>query len=136
MLPDWPAGTVAVLTTLGDGPFAIPVSTAQRRDDRTVVLALARSRGSLQRLRADPRVALTVVASGDLAITAVGRARVVAERLEAAETVAAVAVEVDEVRDHGAPTYTIAAGVDWEWTDDEARAKDAAVRRELAEVAA
>ena len=42
-VPDWPPGTVAILTTVAaDGaPHAIPVSTALRIGPRTVMLALA-----------------------------------------------------------------------------------------------
>ena len=45
-----------------------------RRGPRSVVLALALRRESLARLREDPRCALTVLAAGDLAFTALGRA--------------------------------------------------------------
>ncbi len=135
-LPQWPAGTVAVLATTGGGaPHAIPVSTARRAGDRAVVLALARSRGSLERLRADSRCALTVLAAGDVAFTARGRARVVAESLPGAENVVAVLLEVDEVRDHGSPRFAIEDGTRWSWADDEAAERDAAVHRALADVA-
>ena len=60
MIPDWPEGTVAILTTAG--PHAIPVSTALRTGARTVVFALGPSRGSLARLREDPRCALALIA--------------------------------------------------------------------------
>src|SRR5205823_5256786 len=56
VLPDWPAGTVAVLATGGPAPHAIPVSTVLRAGPRTIVLALAAGRDSLARLRADPSV--------------------------------------------------------------------------------
>ena len=78
-LPAWPAGTVAVLSTGAGEPHAIPVSTAVRRGPRTIVFALALRRESLARLRADPRCALTVLAAGNVAFTALGRASVVAE---------------------------------------------------------
>src|SRR5918911_387339 len=67
-LPEWPPGTVAVLSTAGAAPHAIPVSTAVRAGERHVLLALAPRRSSLARLRADPRVALTVLAAGDVAV--------------------------------------------------------------------
>jgi flavin reductase (DIM6/NTAB) family NADH-FMN oxidoreductase RutF len=131
MLPDWPAGTVAVLATAGaSGPRAIPVSAVVRASDRRVLLGLARRRGSLQRLRAQPRVAVLLVAP-DLAVTAHGRAEVLAETLEGAPSVAAVAVDVDQIADHDAPTFAIHAGVAWSWTDDEAAERDAATRRAL-----
>jgi hypothetical protein len=67
--PDWPAGTVAVLSTGGGDPHAIPVSTALRAGPRAIVLGLALRRESLARLRAEPACALTVLAAGDLAFS-------------------------------------------------------------------
>ena len=142
-LPDWPAGTVCVLATTGpDGPHAIPVSTALRAGDARVVLALAPTRGSLARLRADPHVALTVLAGPDLAFTAHGHARVAADRLPGAEGVAAdrlpgaegvaaVEITVTAVARHERPTFAIEAGVTWRWTDAEALERDDAVRSAL-----
>jgi flavin reductase (DIM6/NTAB) family NADH-FMN oxidoreductase RutF len=126
-LPDWPPGTVAVLATAGaDGPHAIPVSTALRAGPRTVLLALARTRGSLARLRAEPRCALAVHAEG-VAVTLRGCATVAGE---AAGTVA-VRLDVEHVEDHGRPTFTVEAGVRWSWTDAEAERIDAEVRAAL-----
>ncbi len=131
-LPDWPAGTVCVLaTTAADGPHAIPVSTAVPVGDARIVLALARSRGSLARLRADPRVALAVLAGPDLAFTAHGTAAVAAEALPGAEAVAGVAITVADVARHERPTFAIDAGVAWRWTDAEALERDGAVRAAL-----
>jgi hypothetical protein len=127
VIPDWPPGTAAILTTHGDdGPHAIPVSTALRAGSTTVLLALGPRRGSLARLREDPRVALAVLAEG-VAVTLRGRATEVGE---AAGTVA-VRIDVEAVDDHSQPTFAIAGAVDWTWTDDEARARDAAVRAAL-----
>jgi flavin reductase (DIM6/NTAB) family NADH-FMN oxidoreductase RutF len=124
MLPEWPAGTVAVLATTG--PHAIPVSTATRAGDTTIHLALAHSRESLQRLREEPRCALTVLAAG-VAVTAYGTASVVDQD----DRVAYVRLEVDEVADHDQPTFQLDDGVRWHWTDDGAEAGDAAVRDRL-----
>ena len=124
MIPDWPPGTVTILAT--HGPHAIPVSTARRAGPRTVLLALGPSRGSLARLRADPRVALAVIAEG-VAVTLRGRATEVGE---AAGTVA-VRLDVDAVDDHARSTFAIHEGVRWEWTDDDARARDEQVRAAL-----
>jgi hypothetical protein len=122
-----PTGTVAVLTTAGDdGPHAIPVSTAMPAGPDAVLLALGPRRGSLARLRADPRVALTVLAQGT-ALTLRGTATEIGE---AAGTVA-VRIAVAAVDDHDQPTFAIHAGVRWEWTDDAARARDAEVRAAL-----
>lgn len=131
-LPDWPAGTVCVLATTGpDGPHAIPVSTALRAGEHRIVLALARSRGSLARLRADPQVALTVLAGPDLAFTARGSATVAADPLPGAEGVVAVAIAVTGVARHERPTFAIEAGVTWRWTDADALERDDAVRAAL-----
>jgi hypothetical protein len=116
-LPSWPARTVAVLTTLGDGPHAIPVSAPLRADDAAILLSLRSDRGSLARLRAQPRVALTVLGGGDVAFTARGRARVVEQPMAVAPDYAAVAIDVDAVDDHRQAAFTITAGVDREWVD-------------------
>jgi Pyridoxamine 5'-phosphate oxidase len=132
MLPEWPAETVTILATAGEAPHTIPVTAAIRAGPRHVLLALAGSRRSLARLRADERVALTIVAA-DVAVTVHGRARVVDEAL--VEGVAAVQIEVDAVQDHDRPTFTIESGVRWRWTDPEAERRDAEVRAALARLA-
>jgi hypothetical protein len=134
-LPEWAPGTVAVLSTGAGAPHAIPISTAVRAGDRRVLMALAARRESLARLRAEPRAALTFVTRGDVALTAYGVARVVAESLPRAEGVAAVALEVEEIQDHGQPSFVIVDGVRWHWTDPEAERRDAAVRAALLELA-
>src|SRR5690349_21226958 len=132
MLPDWPDGTVAILAV---PPGAIPVSTAMRAGDARVLLALAPRRGSLARLREDPRAALVVLAS-EVAVTLHGRARIVEERLSGAEAVTAVRLDVDAVQDHDQPTFAIEEGVRWRWTDPEAERRDADVRAALQALAA
>jgi hypothetical protein len=133
-LPQWPAGTVVVLATHGDGPHAIPVSAAVSAGADTLLLALATGRGSLARLRADPRVAVLVLAASDVAATVHGRAEVLDEPL--VEGVVAVRIAVERVADHGRPTFVIEAGVRWRWTDAGAEARDAEVRAALERLAA
>ena len=127
MLPDWPEGTVAVLSTAG--PHAIPVSTATRSGDATIHLALAHRRDSLARLREDPRCALTILAAG-VAVTAYARASVVDED----DRVVYVRLDVESVEDHDQPTFELTGGVSWHWTDDGAEAGDADVRARLREL--
>jgi Pyridoxamine 5'-phosphate oxidase len=123
----WPPGTVAVLATSGaDGPHAIPVSTAMRAGPDAVLLALGPNRGSLARLRDDPRCALMVIVEG-VAVTLRGRATVVGD----AAGTAAVRVDIDAVDDHQQPTFAIESGVGWRWTDPEAERRDAEVREAL-----
>lgn len=122
-----------ILVTAAGHPHAIPVSAAVRAADRRVLLGLARGRGSLARLRADPRVALSINAAPDVTVTAYGLAHVL--DTEPAEGVAAVEVRVDRVQDHNRPTFAIEAGVRWRWTDPQAAARDAKVRRALMELA-
>ena len=129
MLPEWPDGTVCVLATGGGAPHAIPVSTAIRTGLDTVHLALGLGRESLARLRADPRCALTVHAPG-VTMTVHGHASVVGED----ERIAYVRLDVEDVQDHGQPTFEIDDGVRWHWTDDDARAADAGVRAKLREL--
>lgn len=132
MLPDWPPGTVTILATAGDPPHAIPVSAAVRAGPRQVLIGLAASRGSLARLRADPRVSLAIIAEA-VAVTAHGRARVLDDALP--EGVVAIEIEVHDVQDHDRPTFAIEAGVRWRWTDAEAQRRDAEVHAALARLA-
>ena len=129
-LPDWPAGTVCLLATAGE-PHAIPVSTALRGGEREILLALGARRGALERLRTDPRVALAVLAAGDLAFTAHGSATVAADPLEGVDGVVAVRIDVERVSDHGRPTFEVEQGVAWSWSDEEARERDERVRAAL-----
>ena len=132
MLPEWPARTVTILSTAGPAPHAIPVSAALRAGPTRALVALASGRSSLERLRADPRVALVIVAEG-LAITAHGRARVVDETL--LDGVVAVEIEVERVQDHDRPTFAIESGISWRWTEAEADARDDGVRAALERLA-
>jgi hypothetical protein len=134
-LPEWEPGTVAVLSTGAGHPHAIPVSTAVRIGPRTVALALALRRESLARLRADPRCALTVIASGNTAVTAHGRATIVEEPMVVADNVAAVRIDVDAIQDHGQDRFEIDAGVRWHWTDPEAERRDGEIRTALSGLA-
>jgi hypothetical protein len=131
-LPHWPEGTVLTLVTAGREPHAIPVSAAVRAGAMRLLLGLARTRQSLARVRSDPNVAVSVMAAGDVAITAYGRATVREE--EVVEGVAAVEVEVESVQDHNRSTFVIESGVGWRWSDPEAEARDAEVRAALGEL--
>jgi len=134
-LPDWPPGTVAVLTTSGDTPHAIPVSTAVKAGPRALLFVLSLRRESLARLREDPRCSFTLLAGGDVAVTAHGRATLVQDPMEASDSVAALRLDVEEIQDHNRPTYEIEDGVRWHWTDEDAAAKDAQLRAALEDLA-
>ena len=123
-----------MLSTAGGPAHAIPVSAALRAGARTVLVALARRRASLARLRSDPQVALTVLAA-DMAFTAHATATVVEEPLAEADNVTAVRLDVHAVQDHMTTAFTLRAGVDWDWVDAAARERDAAVRAGLARLA-
>ena len=132
MLPEWPAGTVTILATAGEALHAIPVSAAVRAGPRQALLGLASGRGSLARLRADPRVSVTIVCEAT-AVTAYGRARVLDDNL--VEGVVAVEIEVERVQDHSRPTFAIESAVQWHWTDPDAEQRDADVRAALTRLA-
>ena len=134
-LPEWEDGTVAILSTGGGAPHAIPVSTGVRAGPGAVLIALARRRESLARLRTDPHVALTLMTAGDVAVTAHCRARVVADPMAISDRVAAVRLDVERVQDHGQPRFVIDAGVRWHWTEDAARERDDEIRAALRELA-
>jgi hypothetical protein len=129
VLPEWPPGTVLILVSAGTPPHAIPVSAAVRAGPERVLLALARSRESLTRVRGDPRVALAIMAGGDVAVTVYGTAAV--READLIDGVAAVELRVERVQDHNRPTFVIESGVGWRWTDPDAEVRDGEVRRAL-----
>jgi hypothetical protein len=134
-LPEWAPGTVAILSTGAGPPHAIPVSTGVRGGPRTVLLALARRRESLARLRTDPRCALTLLDAGDVAVTAHAHATIVQDPMAVSDRVCAVRLDVDRIQDHGQPRFQVDEGVRWHWTDAEAGRRDAEIRQALAELA-
>src|SRR5690242_13777618 len=125
-LPVWPSRTVAVLSSVDEDVHAIPVSAPVRAGDRAILLSLHRSRDTLGRIRRWPEVALTLLAEGDVAFTARGRATVVEESMAADPEYDAVLIAVDHVDDHRQPAFRVTAGVDREWVDQGARAALAA----------
>jgi flavin reductase (DIM6/NTAB) family NADH-FMN oxidoreductase RutF len=135
-LPEWTPGTVAILSTGAGAPHAIPVSTGVRVTDTLIVLALARRRESLARLREDPRCALTILAAGDVAVTVHARARIAEDPMAISDRVAAIALDVGDIQDHGQPRFEILDGVRWRWTDPEAETRDEEIREALRAVGA
>lgn len=135
MLPSWDDGTVAILSTGGGAPHAIPVSTGVRAGPDRILVALALRRESLARLREDPRAALTLLTGGDVAVTAHCRATIVQEPMTISDRVAAVALDVLEIQDHGQPRFVIEEGVRWRWTETEAADRDAQIRAALRDLA-
>jgi hypothetical protein len=128
-LPEWERGTPAVLCVAG--PHAIPISTAVRVGDDRVRFALGRERETLRRVRGDEAAALLVMGKG-LAFTAYGRALVLAERLEVAETVVAVELRVTRVQDHLADGRTeMVDGARWRWTDEQLAESEPQIWTEL-----
>jgi Pyridoxamine 5'-phosphate oxidase len=121
VLPEWPVRTIALLATVADGPYAIPVSAPVRAGDHRILLSLHSSRGSLSRLRERPQVALAVLTEGDIAFTARGRARIVQEPMAVAPDYAAVAIDVEHIDDHRQVEFLVEAGVGRRWLDERAR---------------
>jgi hypothetical protein len=117
-LPEWPTRTVAVLATVDQGPYAIPVSAPLRAGDRRILFSLHRSRGSLARLRKRPQVAVTILTEGDVAFTARGRARIVQEPPPGAPDYATVAIDVEHIDDHRQAEFLVESGIDRRWVDE------------------
>ena len=106
------------------------MSTALRAGPQTVLLALGPSRGSLARLREDPRCALVVIAEG-VAVTLRGRATEVGE---AAGTVA-IRLDVEPSTTTRSRRSRSTPACSWRWTDPDAERRDAEVRAALAQLA-
>ena len=79
---------------------------------------IKRCRESLARLRQHPKVALTIFATGNLAFTARGPARVVQESMVVAPAFAAVAIDVENIDDHRQRELVIDSGVSLDWTNE------------------
>ena len=107
-----------MLATVDGGPFAIPISGPVRAGDRCIMVNLHRDRGSLTRLREEPRVALLILAEGDIALTARGDARIVREPMACAPTYAAVAIDVEEIDDHRQTAFAVESGPGRRWVDE------------------
>jgi Pyridoxamine 5'-phosphate oxidase len=130
VLPDWPKRTIAILSTLDDGPHAIPISAPVRGGDDRIRFSLRRDRDSVARIRACPRVAITILAEGDVAFTARGRAQLLDDLLTQPDYVA-VQLDVDAVDDHRQSAFGVSGGIDREWRDDAEREALGARVREL-----
>jgi hypothetical protein len=129
-LPEWERGTPAVLCVAG--PHPIPITAYLRAGDDRVLLALGRKRETLRRLREDSAVALLLMGEG-LAFTAHGQARVIAEELEATDTVVAVELGVDRIQNHLADKRTeMLDGARWRWCAEEHGEAEDAILAELA----
>ena len=108
-------------------PHAIPVSLIVRAGPREILLGLAPRRESLARLRADPRAALTILAAGDHAFTAHGRATV----LRGGRRHRRRPDRGRRIADHNRPTYEIATACSGTGPTSDERERDAATRAAL-----
>jgi hypothetical protein len=116
-LPEWPTRTIAVLSTIDEGPHAIPVAAPVRAGDQRILVSLERTRGSLARLRANPHGALAILTGGNYAFTALGHARIVQESMPDAANYVAVEIEVEEIDDHRSPGAVVESGVKVHFAD-------------------
>lgn len=134
-LPEWPLRTVAILATVDQMPYAIPVSAPVRAADRSILIALKRSRGSLARLRTQPEVALAVLAGGNAAFTARGRAQVVEEHMATTPDYAAVGIDVEQIDDHRQAAFEVDSSIGRRWLDEDEQRILGERIRELQELA-
>ena len=112
-LPEWPDDTIAVFIT-DPGPHAIPITAPLRAADRRILFALKHGRGSLERLRRHPQVALLIIGKDDLAFTARGTARIVQEAVRYEPEFAVVSIEVEAIDDHRLKGRSVTSGVGWD----------------------
>jgi hypothetical protein len=133
-IPELPEGIVAVLATVGSaGPAAIPVSALVGEGPRRLLFALAATRGSTARLRADPRAAVSLNGPA-LSLCVEGTARVAADPLPGAEFMVAFRLEAERIRDARGPATEVDEGIRWRWTAVEAADRHAAVMAALREL--
>ncbi len=134
-LPEWPATTVAVLSTMDGEPHAIPVTAPVRVGDHRILFSLAHGRGSLARLREYPKAALSILDEGNSAFTARGVARIVQEPMEGSPNFVAVELDVDDIDDHRMPGFAVGSGIGLHLADDAERSLQQRIDtlREIAE---
>ncbi|MGN2638180.1 hypothetical protein ACWEKT_08855 [Nocardia takedensis] len=111
VLPEWPRDTIAVLVTAAPVLHAIPVSWPLRAGDKRVLLSLRHNRGSLARLRESAEVVLVILGGGNVALSARGTARVLAEPMPGAEDYVAVAIDIEVIDDHRQGAFLVDAGI-------------------------
>jgi oxalate decarboxylase len=128
-LPEFPTRTIAMLSTVNEGPHVIPVTAPLRVGDRRIMFTLKHGGGSLERLRERPPVALLILGDGDFAFTARGRAWIAEEQIARAPEYAAVVLDVEHIDDHRKPGEAVESGVGVRWTDE---AEERALRERLA----
>lgn len=134
-IPGLPRDLVAILATVGaEGPVAIPVSAVHHGGEGRLLLALARRRAAVERLRHDPRAGLSLNGPG-FSLSVVGEARVAADPLPGAESMIAYAIHVHRSWDARGPATEIDAGIRWRWTDPEAAERHDTVLAALAALA-
>ena len=97
---------------------AIPVVTVLRAGDHKILIALARSRGSVLRIHQDAVVAVTLLIEGNHAFTARGRARTVQDTMDGAKEFSAIAIDVAEIDDHRQASLSVDSGVSLHWNSD------------------
>ena len=107
-----------MLCTTEEGPHAIPVAAPVRAGDQRILVSLERTRGSLARLREIPQVALAILSEGNVAFTALGRARIVQESMPDALDYVAVEIGVEQIDDHRSTSLAVESGVRVQFTDD------------------
>jgi oxalate decarboxylase len=128
-VPEFPTRTIAMLSTVNEGPHVIPVTAPLRVGDRRIMFTLRHGGGSLERLRERPPVALLILGDGDFAFTARGRAWIAEERIARAPEYTAVVLDVEHIDDHRQAGETVESGVGVRWTDE---AEQRALRERLA----
>jgi hypothetical protein len=131
-IPELPEGIVAVLATVGEaGPVAIPVSALLRSGPDRLLVALARTRASVARLRVDPRAAASLNGPR-MSLCVEGVARLAADPLPGAEWMVAFELVARRIRDARGPATEVDEGIRWRWTTEEAAERHAAVMAALA----
>lgn len=123
---------VALVGSAGDsGPDVAPVSLVHFASRSRIILGLAHDRRTLANVIAGSPLAVSLILVPDTALTVFGRARVLLQRMQAAEHVAAVEVTAHAVKNDRHPDTEITAQLAYRWTDPVRHALDAALLAEL-----
>lgn len=104
--------TVIVSSISKEGyPHALPVHLVTAKDNKTLHLALAKAHKTVENIKLNENVFITVVDGNDTALGIRGKAKVIKEPMDGNIAVCMLEVKVEEIKSDTSPTAAVASGI-------------------------
>lgn len=104
--------TVVLATVDEDGfPRTAPANFVVAHDRKTVRVALSKNHHTLQNIRRDGRVMVSILDEGDVAVGVRGHARVLRECMDINYSAAVVEISVVHIKNDASPLHLVTQGV-------------------------